>query len=106
MPKKKRQNKTEIKRQIAQFLANSEMSNQVSDVRPARDLPSNPLRRIEASKAISITDTWSQTTTAEIKRILILVVILMVLVAGITIFDRKFSLIEKIGHRITNNLQL
>lgn len=99
MPKRKRQNKAQIKREIAQFLA----SNQTSTI-SVPVLKSQPA--MPDSSNVVIADQWSATTLAEIKKIAILLAVLLIILIGLTIADRKTSLVDKIGDKILNALEL
>lgn len=119
MPKQKRpqrgplrgQNKTTIKRQIAQFLATNQPAV-LPTKEPtivASDVKGPTYAEASAGKqmpGVAISDSWSQTTLAEIKRIGIVFAILLVILIGLTIADRKGSLIEKFGNAIANVLQI
>lgn len=98
MPKRKKTpNKAQIKREIAQFLA----TNQVSALPVQQlDIPRSDAK-VQVSN-VAISDQWSQTTTAEIKKIIALVVALLIILIALTVIDRKTSLVQKIGHQLTN----
>lgn len=103
MAKQKSFNKAQIKREIAQFLASARTPDFGIQKSEIGSLTSDN-RHPTSEARLPISETWSQTTIGEIKKIAILVLILLLILVGLTIGDRKTPFVSNLGQKFSRLL--